>query len=257
MTIANYLKRAIRLGTGSLRSLPGVLIIGGIRCGTTSLWEWLSHHPQLEESAVKEVHYFDINSSEPAYWYRSQFGFRFKAVTHYEATPSYMVTDGAAQQAHGIVPDAAIVALLRDPADRAWSHYRLRRSRGEEPRSFSEVVDQELRAGVDALVEPKKGTPVPYLTCGLYAEQLAAWRSAFGPEQVLLIDSSQMFAEPATVVATVEHFLGIDKVALPTVPRNAVSAADPDVEVMQRLRDFYAEPNQRLQADTGFTAAWL
>ena len=127
-----------------MRTLPDFLVIGGMRCGSSSLHTWLGGHPALELPDRKEIHYFDFRYDRGLGWYRSHFPMASRGVTTFETTPSYMVHPLAAERAVSLLPDVRLIALLREPTRRAWSHYRHRRSEGYEDRSFEEAVEPEL-----------------------------------------------------------------------------------------------------------------
>ena len=138
-------KRGFRRLTAQLRALPKVLVIGGMRCGTSSFFRWLCDHPDVACGPRKEIHFFDLHFHRGTNWYRGFFPMRGSGALSFDATPSYMMHPLAASRAKDVVPDALLIALLRNPTDRAWSHYRFRRSRGEESRTFAQVVEDELR----------------------------------------------------------------------------------------------------------------
>lgn len=145
--------RAAQLATARLRPLPNTLIIGGIRCGSTSLHNMLVSSGATPASS-KEVHYFDWNFHRGSVWYRSVFPLRHSEVV-VDSTPSYLCTPGVAARAHELIPNANIIAILRDPTARLVSHFRWRRSRGHEPfEDLRLALDDEpnrLRSGTAAL----------------------------------------------------------------------------------------------------------
>src|SRR4051812_20031887 len=109
-----------------LRGLPSVLIIGAQKSGTTSLSSYLVEHPDMLPSLRKEVHYFSFNYERGVNWYRAHFPYthhlRRGALT-LDATPYYLVHPLVAQRAAQLLPHAKLVVLLRNPVDRALSHY--------------------------------------------------------------------------------------------------------------------------------------
>jgi hypothetical protein len=127
--------RGTQFVSAPFRPLPNTLIIGGIRCGSTSLHELLVRSGATP-ALSKEVHYFDWNSKRGSVWYRSVYPLRHGDVV-IDSTPSYLCTPGVAARAYALVPNARIVAILRDPTTRLVSHFRWRRSRGHE--SFDDL----------------------------------------------------------------------------------------------------------------------
>ena len=233
--------------TASFRPLPNAVIVGAMKCGTTTLNAWLRHHPDVAFSAVKEVHFFDNNYNRGIGWYRSYFPLlemlgRPKCVL--EATPAYIQrAPKVAERMHRHIPNARLILMLRDPVKRAISHYGHRVSNGLEKRSMEEAL---LSAeGPDA------GTRNFYKTRGLYAEKLSAFLSYYDQSRVLVLKSEEFFQQPAEIYAQVQAFLGLRHVPLPEgmkahnvgKKRDAVPQS-----VLSHLADFYAQPNQDLQA---------
>lgn len=234
-----------------------------MKAGTTSLFSWLEGHPQLAASREKEVHYFDMNFHRGAGWYARQFirprrtanGGRTRP---FESSPYYLFEPRVPARIRGLVPEARIVVTLRDPVDRAFSHYHNNRRLGREPLSFEEAIDAEDRrlAGEEErlLADPGYVSLVhkrySYLRRGLYAEQLDRWMRHFLPSQILVVDASRLLADPAAVLAEVLTFLSLDPwepssyTALNEGRHGATMAA----ETRARLERFF-EPHERRLAD--------
>jgi hypothetical protein len=147
------LQRSLGSLTRGMRLLPDFIIIGGQRCGTTSLFNYLTQHPDVFPSCPKEVHYFSIHYHKGVNWYRSHFPLvmqksyverghdrRFVAG---EATPYYIAHPHAPQRIAETVPEAKLIVLLRNPVDRAYSHYHYEVKNGLETLSFAEAIDRE------------------------------------------------------------------------------------------------------------------
>src|SRR5215470_750369 len=129
---------AARRATASARALPDFLIIGAQKAGTTSLYAYLTAHRDVRPAGRKEVHYFDLGFTAGAElgegWYRSMFPLRARLaldgrrtgrpVRTGEASPYYLFHPAAPQRAAALVPEARLLVLVRDPVERAWSHYR-------------------------------------------------------------------------------------------------------------------------------------
>jgi len=247
--------------------LPALVVPGAMRCGTTSLFGYLAGHPQLAPSRRKEVHYFDLRFQLGPAWYRGQFprpgrdacGRRRLA---FESSPYYLFDPRVPARLHELVPDARLVFLLRDPADRAYSHWRKNRRDGREPLSFADALDAEddRLAGEEErmLADPRFTSPLhqyySYRRRGLYAEQLARWRLHFPERRMLVVDSGRLFAEPARVFREVIGFLGLD----PWEPsgfavRNEGGGSDPaDDDARARLRSWFADHERRLAEVIGW-----
>jgi hypothetical protein len=192
-----------------------------MKAGTTSLFEYLSGHPQLVPSRHKEVHFFDRAHHRGTGWYRRRF--RRPAAAHgrtltFESSPYYMFEPRVPARMRATVPHAKLVFLLRDPVDRAFSHYHNNRRLGREPLSFEAAIDAEAGrlAGEEArlLADPRFTSRAhqwySYLARGRYAEQLVRWREHFPAGQMLVIDAGLLFRDPRRVVAEVVAFLELD-----------------------------------------------
>jgi lipopolysaccharide transport system ATP-binding protein len=250
---------ASRLGSADPERLPWLVIPGAMKAGTTSLFGWLEGHPQLSASREKEVHYFDMNFHRGAVWYARQF-VRPKRTANrgmtrpFESSPYYLFEPRVPSRIRDLVPEARIVVTLRDPVDRAFSHYHNNRRLGREALSFEEAIDAEDRrlageeerlladAGYVSLVHKRYS----YLRRGLYAEQLDRWMRHFPQSQIHVVDASRLFADPAAVLAEVLAFLSLD----PWEPSSYASlnegrhGATMAAETRVRLEKFF-EPHER------------
>jgi len=233
--------------TAPWRPLPNAVIVGAMKCGTTTLNAWLRHHPQVAFSAVKEVHFFDNNYHRGLGWYRSYFPILESlsgAKCVLEATPAYIQrAPKVAERMHRHIPEARLILMLRDPVQRAISHYGHRRRNGLEERSMEEALLSDEG--------PKPGTRNFYKTRGLYAEKLDAFLHYYERSRILVIKSEEFFADPAEVYSRVQGFLGLSHFSLPAGIKAHNVGAKRDVipaAVLSHLADFYREPNQSLQA---------
>jgi hypothetical protein len=208
-----------RVPTGRWRALPDALIIGAQRAGTSSLYRYLGAHPGVAPSVRKEVEYFSRYAARGEDWYRAHFELRFgRRRLRFEATPDYLFHPLAAERAARLVPGARLVALLRDPADRAWSHYRHMVRLGYETLPFAEALAAEdercapdrARLADDPDHDPKALLRYSYVARGHYAPQLAHWLARFPRHQLLVLPSARLFADPARAYGEVLEFLGLE-----------------------------------------------
>lgn len=228
-------KRAVRtygMATGDLRPLPDFLVVGAKRGGTTSLWRYLCEHdgvltlfPRPEK--IKGLYFFDENFGRGERWYRSHFPtgpVRSRAarklghpVVAGEATPYYLYHPLAPLRARRVVPDALIIVSLRDPVERAFSHYKERRSNGTEPLSFAEAIaaepdrleGEERRILADDGYVSFAHRHMSYVDQGRYAPMLKRWFDAFGRDRVQVEISEEMYADPQAAVDRVTERLGL------------------------------------------------
>ena len=260
-TAGQRVRPVLNRATSALRALPDYLIIGAQKSGTTSLYRYLLHHPDVVPARQKEVHFFDRQFDRGPGHYRSFFplratlapipGVRSRRITG-EASPSYLVDPPVAERAAALVPDARLIAVLRDPVERAYSHYRHKVRNSLETLPFAEALDAEadrLAGNVPGVGPAEALEHFSYVTRGLYAAQLERWLAVFPREHLLVLDSQDLFVDPERVYQRVVDFLRLPEAALPDVKiynRHGPSSAVDDT-VRRRLEETFAEPNRRLK----------
>jgi len=216
-------------------------------------------------SLGKELQYFSLNYHRGEGWYRSHFPIGGRAQT-FEATPYYLFHPHAARRAAETVPSARVVALVRDPVTRAFSHWRHNVARGLEPLAFDAAIDAEegrlaedsARLKVDPGFQSRNHRLYSYVARGRYAEQLAHWFDLFGPERVLVVRSEDLYASPGETHGRVLWFLGLPEHRLAVYPVHTRSAPGVTVppETRGRLCDLFAPHNARLAEMVGVDMAW-
>jgi hypothetical protein len=264
--------RALQHATARWRALPDFVIFGAAKCGTTSMYDYLAAHPLVVPCRAKELHFADRqhNAARGAGWYRSWFPLR-STLTRVgrshgtdrarcgEATPAYLAVAGSAARLQAVVPDVALVALLREPGERAWSHYRMREANGADATGFLAEVEAEAGELADG------GAPIPgrrrpqqsLLRQGHYADELAEWYECFDADQILLVRSEDLFADPAGTYATVCRHVGLPDASLPSFRvANAGRPSDLPADARRWLDAHFAEPNARLAELTHGSIAW-
>jgi hypothetical protein len=262
--------RAVRSGyrqiTGPWRVLPRILIIGTQRGGTTSLYSYLVRHPHVGESLYKEVNYFDINYGRGTNWYRSHFPFRSRGVLGIDATPYYMQHPLACERAHRLLPDAKMIALLRNPADRAFSQHHKNRRRGREELPFREALEREeerVRGEVEKIqCDPSYNSfahrQLAYRSKGIYEAQLRPWLETFPKESLLVLKSEDMYEDPARVYQRVIEFLELPPFELDFFPamNQFAKTSTFDDALREELLEFYRPHNERLYELLGIDFGW-
>jgi len=261
--------------TAALRPLPDFLIIGAQKAGTTALFAYLRWHPEVMGPSWKEVSFFDRRyGSERAY--RSSFPARPRQwlVSRRrgvwplvgEASPSYILHPLAPQRVAEMVPDVRLIALLRDPVERAYSHYQHEVRLGREPLSFEDALDAEegrLHGEVERMVaEPGYFSDAwwnyTYVARGRYAEQLERWFEVFPREQLLVLFTEDLRDDTARTYAQVLEFIGARPHDLGEYPRIFDhDYADMPAGTRARLDAAFAEPNRRLAELLGRELPWI
>ena len=249
-------RRIYGLATKRARILPSFLLIGAQRAGTTSLFYYLCSHPDVSRPATKEIHFFDDNYWRGPDWYRSFFPLSAGSnrVTG-EATPYYLFHPAVPERVEATIPDVRLVALLRNPVDRAYAHFHKMRRMGIERLSFKKALaaEEQRLAGEEErlLADPRYRSEHhrrhAYVRRGLYADQLERWLASFPRDQLLVLRSEDFFARPAEVYAETLDFLDLP----PWQPaafedRNPGSYKPLAPKVRAGLEERFAEPNARL-----------
>jgi hypothetical protein len=224
----------------SLEDLPNFFIIGATKCGTTSLYHCLKHHPEIFFSREKEPHFFD-NDTNYAHGLKSYIEHHFSGASSYpiraEATPWYLYkwrkVIPRMQKIYEHTPPRFVV-LLRDPVERAWSHYLHMVRNMVEVLPFSEALALE-----ESRLNEDETKWYGYYSEGLYSEQLKAWFAAFGRECFRVYLTDDLATDPEAVIRDVQPFLGVsdytDRLAMPF--KNTVS-----VPLSKTLMHFMSSP---------------
>lgn len=186
--------------------LPSFFIVGAMRSGTTSLARYLGAHPEVYMAPAKEVHYFDRHYERGADWYREQFPGVDGHVQVGEATQTYLYDEQVPARMAHLVPDAKLIAILRDPVERAYSHYWHERSRGREPLGFPAALAAEperIAAG------GQERFHYSYVDRGRYLPQLQRLCEHYSRESLLVLLFEHLRDRPTEAFADVCRFLGI------------------------------------------------
>ena len=262
------------IGSGKGR-LPDFVVIGAKKCGTTLLYHLLTQHPYVDPAAKKELHYFDVLfEEEDVEWYRRCFpqptwkdGRR--TITG-EGTPGYLFHPLAPERMVQAVPQARLIALLRNPVDRAYSDYHQGVRKGREPRTFEEAIEQALEAEETRPLDEEDEASEHedhagpdnmrrgHLSRGIYVDQLLRWSEYFSEEQMLVLKSEDFFERPSEALKPVLDFLDLPdwepEASEIRNKGNYEQAMDPAIR--QRLEEFFEPHNRRLYEYLGVDFGW-
>lgn len=254
---------------------PDFFIIGVQKGGTTSLYNYLARHPAVLPAMQKEIHYFSENFHRGKAWYSARFPTRYRKLRRMlelrariltgEATPYYIFHPHAARRIRARYPHARIILMLRNPVDRAYSHYRYHVKLGVESLSFEEAIaaePQRLAGEMEKMVADEHYSSeacklFSYLRRGVYIEQVRRWREYFPREQMLILKSEDFFANPAQCFLAATRFLGLehhDLRSYDTFNAGAESALRP--ETRRRLVEYFRPFNEQLYAYLGIDYGW-
>lgn len=260
--------------TSDQRPLPDFLIIGTKRGGTTSLWNYLIQHPLVPRLFpawnTKTSHYFEEHWSRGEAWYRSHFPTRAHRAAlerrhdgHSrvgEAAPLYMFHPLAASRVAALMPRVRVIALLRDPVERAYSHWKERRTEGKEPLGFTAALaaEDERTAGerekliADETYFSEAYDWHTYRARGRYLEHLEPWLGLFAAEQLLILPSAELYRSPAATYGRVLDFLGLPPHQLASYEvYNDRRSAPMDPSVRAELTEYFRPHNAALEQRLG------
>jgi Sulfotransferase domain len=266
--------------TAGLRRGPDFVVIGAKRGGTTSLYNYLLEHPSVQplfpgRQHIKGVHYFDSEFARGLRWYRSHFplevGGRHVArpavspAVAGEASPYYLFHPLAAERLARHFPDVRLIVLLRDPVERAYSHYKERTHHAGETLAFEDALEAEeerLRGEAERIAAKPGYRSVEhedhsYLAQGRYLDMLPRWFKLFPREQFHIVASEDFYADPERYVNGVWSFLGLPPHKLVSRKRhNYLPAPDIRPETRRRLQEALGEHNRELEDLLGRTLPW-
>jgi sulfotransferase family protein len=254
--------------TQAHRELPSVVIAGVQKGGTTQLFSHLIKHPRLLPGSYKELDYFSQHAGRSVAWYRSQFPLqsRVAKVNGYvvEASPSYMCTTAAIPRMHAVLPDARIIAVLRDPVSRAFSGYQHSKTRRRDLRSFAQAVEEELRhpawrPELGQMVRPDVANMRRYVERSYYALQIEFLLNCYPRDQVLILDSADLFANTSKTCQRVFEFVGVEpfEVQLEKVYNRGYYSEKIDPRVEARLRGHFRSYDELLVEIVGRRFSWM
>jgi hypothetical protein len=215
--------------------LPNLFVIGAPKCGTTSLDRYLDQHPSIAMSAVKEPKFYMSEGVRPRHTgpgderacaryvvdreaYESLFRYPDAEPSYAgESSPYYLWYPDAPERIKKEVPEARMVAVLREPVARAYSNWADLKEQGREKLDFARAFAAEDKRWAEGW-EPFW----LYRSLGMYGEQLARWLSLFPREQMKIVLSEDLAATPQEVVSDIYEFLGVGALGVPldTMPMN-------------------------------------
>lgn len=272
------LSRGVGRLTATSRLLPGFLIVGAQRCGTTSLYRALAQHPLLLKPVLhKGAHYFDAAYDRGLPWYRGHFPLTARAARlqrrhgghplAFESSPYYLFHPLAGERIARDLPGVKLIVLVRDPVERAHSAHAHELARGfeREPDFERALALEETRLlGAEQLLreEPHARHHAhrhhAYLARGRYAEQLDRLEPLFGRDRLLVLDSHRFFTQPERLYQRVLDFLDVPRMGDPVFERHNSrprTAALSDA-TRRMLGDHFAAQDARLVRWLGGAPSW-
>ena len=250
--------------TAPLRVLPDFFVIGVVRSGTTSLYHYLDEHPCITKSAYDELGFFDDNYHLGLNWYRSMFPTKshkekiikkFGKFLTYDVTPFYIYNKISVERIFKAFPNSKIIAVLRNPIDRAYSHYHLSKRAGVVTKSFDDVVKEDMKKiklyeGTNEKLTDYYFKDVgqnSYLARGFYAEQLKSWFKIFNKNNILIISSENLATKTQNTLDIIFKFLNLEPEKISNLEKVNVAKYPPMSDnIRKELVDYFSKHNENL-----------
>ena len=258
--------------TGPLRTLPDFIIIGAMKSGTTSLYNYICEHPCVLPAAYDEVGFFDDNFHLGLNWYRSMFPTKRRiedirrkegvAITG-EDTPFYFWNPVAAKRIQKLLPNIKLITILRNPIDRAYSEYQDLVSSESNSPSFETFIENEIntRRKDSSLITEENfeifNQKNSYLLKGIYVDQLKIWAGLFPKEQIFTLSTENLNSEPITALESVFQYLNLPDYKIKNTQRQKQKKYVPmNSQTRKILIEFFKPHNERLFKFIGKKFDW-
>jgi len=193
--------------------VPDFVIVGPQKCATTWMYEGLAEHPEVYVPDTDSVHFFDMGYHRGTDWYREHFPENpddYAVIG--EETPSYIRSSAAPERIADLNPDAKIIFSLRNPVDRAFSHYWHEKAKGKISFEFEEVFENyDL---YENWVRP-----------GMYADHIDCFREEFGEDQIKLMFFDDLVEDDEAFIRELYEFVGADPSFTPSIIDEKVNDA--------------------------------
>jgi tetratricopeptide (TPR) repeat protein len=251
--------------TLTTKTQPDFLIIGVMKSGTTSLYKYLTQHPQILPCLQKEIHFFDWQFHLGLDWYLSQFPPHPQNQQYLsgEATPGYLFNRFASQNIYQSFPQTKLILILRNPIDRTISHY-------YDQVNWIHIEQRDLQAALAREIETLKRvmaendvTQTPwkmrygYVSRSLYVYFLQKWLELFPREQILILRSEDLYTNPQATMRQVFAFLNLPDYQLPHYPQYVAGSYNPvNPQIRQMLAEFFHPHTRKLEETLGKSMDW-
>lgn len=235
--------------------LPNFLIIGAAKSGTTALYRYLKQHPEIFMSSRKEPHFFSFTNESkitngPGDYVKSAitdfnlYRQLFDPVTNQkaigEASPTYIYVPGTAEKIHSVLPNVKLIAILRNPVDRAFSAYMHQvRDGHEDSKDFLEAIYRETER-----IANNWGPIWHYINAGYYYNQLIPYYNLFNKNNIKIIIYDDFVNNPVKEIQDIFTFLEVNNMFVPDMSARPNVSGIPKHKTWQRIMDFtFNHPN--------------
>jgi hypothetical protein len=232
-------------------TLPNFLVIGAGKSGTTALHRYLKQHPEIYMSSLKELRFFPFEDRPPDFRgpgdkedmeaavktidnYRAHFTGGAHCSARGESSPLYLYYPRSAERIRHYIPDAKLIAILRHPAERAYSQYLMKRRDGREHLNFGDALAAEEQRASDGWSHHRQ-----YRRRGFYAAQLRPYFDLFKREQLRIYLYEDYVADPVGLMQDIFRFLSVED---SFVPDMSVRHNESKIPRLRALQTFLTEP---------------
>ena len=244
--------------TAAQRKLPDFLVIGGKRCGTTTLFEFLRQHQMIAEPVIDHMGFFDDNYSIGINYYKSFFPIKTEETAKkldYDVTTSYLTSPFVAERVAKEIPNVKIIVLLRNPTSRAWSDYNASQKKDASEEEFQTYIDDELQELEASDFEEKvsknnynMSEPFSnFIKKGLYSVYLKKWLKLFPRKNFLFISTESFSNDENKVFKQIFDFLGLSNFEIHKLQRMSKGNYEKlNPKIKNKLDLFFAPHNDEL-----------
>lgn len=260
-----------------LRVNPDFIIIGFHKSGTTSLYDYLIQHPNIESASEKELEFFSYSYDRGIFYYKLQFPTKIKKwlierkskkkFLTGEASPAYSYHPYASERIKKHFPNVKLIVLLRNPIDRAYSDYNRDQIRGWKPNvSFEEAISDDDLQYEKMISELKNNIIKPhnvkwkskgYLSIGKYVIYLEKWIKLFGKDKIFFIHTLDLENKLEDTLKSLYEFLGVQYVKPKDLSKKNVGKYNKmSLTTRKTLIEYYEESNKQLEDMLGLKFNW-
>ena len=257
----------LRLLSSNSRVFPNFLVIGAMKAGSTTLHQYINNHPNVIPASIKEVHYFDYYFGSD-FWYRSNFPKKEEMLKNKitcltgDSTPQYLFHPLAPKRVFDLLPTIKILCVLRNPIDRAFSHYNHNVRNGNESLSFEDAIfqrDNKLDQEYKNLISNNDCDVVfyeryNYLNLGKYAEQLSEWFKYFPKDQFFICKTEDLSSDMLTKAYEFLNLPNFDPGKMN--PLNTGKYDNMKSSTREKLSKFYEPENSKLSTLLNMEINW-
>jgi hypothetical protein len=272
------LKRRWHEATAPARMLPHFIVAGVPKCGTTALYRYLLAHPEVAAPTKNEIGFFSDKYGSGLNWYRAHFRWRAMnsrgadysgaGIITGEHTPAYAIHPLAAERIAATLPHVRIIILLRDPVDRAYSHYQHEFRCGHESLEFraaltaepERIASETDRIRTQAGYRSSEYVRHAYLDQGKYRPMLERFFHFVDRSRVMVIKSERLFGDAQGVYDEVLSFLSLSPFRLSHFEQvnsgSYLPLRETDPAIDSELREYFRPLNKLLHPILGDGFEW-